>query len=102
MCVSAPPDSISHPRRPQPGARLRHRKVPIWLNAAIREVTTAGGRITGAVRSVGSRMDFKGHLPTQFKPPEREHDDRAAGHDKEEGELPAAFGEMLPIDHLHF
>ena len=51
---------------------------------------------------LGSRMDFKGHLPTQFKPPEREHDDRAARHDKEEGELPAAFGEMLPIDRLHF
>ena len=47
-------------------------------------------------------MDFKGHLPTQFKPPEREHDNRAAGHDKEEGELPTEFGEMLPIDRLHF
>ena len=31
---------------------LRQRKVPIWLNAALQELTAADGRVTGAVLSV--------------------------------------------------
>ena len=31
---------------------LRQRKVPVWLNASLRELTTADGRVTGAVLSV--------------------------------------------------
>ncbi len=31
---------------------LRQRKVPIWLNASLRELTIADGRVTGAVLSV--------------------------------------------------
>ncbi len=32
---------------------LRRRKVPIWLDASLRELTIADGRVTGAVLSVG-------------------------------------------------
>jgi succinate dehydrogenase/fumarate reductase flavoprotein subunit len=31
---------------------LRQRKVPVWLNASLRELTRAGGRVTGATLSV--------------------------------------------------
>ena len=31
---------------------LRQRKVPVWLNASLRELTSADGRVTGAVLSV--------------------------------------------------
>ena len=31
---------------------LRQRKVPVWLNASLRELTSAGGRVTGATLSV--------------------------------------------------
>ena len=31
---------------------LRQRKVPVWLNASLQELTTANGRVTGAVLSV--------------------------------------------------
>ncbi|MEA2978872.1 MAG: hypothetical protein QOF09_695, partial [Alphaproteobacteria bacterium] len=32
---------------------LRQRNVPIWLNASLRELTSAGGRVTGVVVTVG-------------------------------------------------
>jgi succinate dehydrogenase/fumarate reductase flavoprotein subunit len=32
---------------------LRRRKVPIWLHASLQELTTKGGRVTGAVLSAG-------------------------------------------------
>ena len=35
---------------------LRQRKVPVWLNASLRELTTADGRVTGAVLSVDGEM----------------------------------------------
>jgi succinate dehydrogenase/fumarate reductase flavoprotein subunit len=34
---------------------LRQRKVPVWVNAPLRELTTAGGCVTGAVLDVGGK-----------------------------------------------
>src|SRR4051812_34780418 len=34
---------------------LRQRKVPVWLNASVRELTTVDGRVTGAVLAVDGK-----------------------------------------------
>jgi succinate dehydrogenase/fumarate reductase flavoprotein subunit len=35
---------------------LRQRKVPVWVNAPLRELVSEGGRVTGAVLDVGGKL----------------------------------------------